>query len=65
MPAGQPPYLGGGGPAWRIGVGVATGDGGLLLDEPAARGLHSSTFRLNVSTFCGTGGAFRTCLGAV
>jgi len=28
-----------------------------------AWGLHSSTFRLNVSAFCGTGGAFRGCLG--
>jgi hypothetical protein len=27
------------------------------------RGLHSSTFRLNVSAFCGMGGAFRGCLG--
>ena len=25
------------------------------------RGLHSSTFRLNVSAFCGIGGAFRGC----
>ena len=32
-----PPYLdlGGGGPAWRVGVPAAAGDGGLLLDEPA------------------------------
>ena len=29
------------------------------------RGLHSSTFRLNVSTLCGIGGAFRGCLGGV
>jgi len=29
------------------------------------RGLHSSTFELNVSAFCGIGGAFRGCLGAV
>jgi len=27
--------------------------------------LHSSTFRLNVSTFCGKGGAFRGRLGGV
>jgi hypothetical protein len=27
------------------------------------RGLHSSTFRLNVSTFCGIGGEFGSCLG--
>jgi len=30
-----------------------------------SRGLHSSTFRLNVSTFCGIGGVFRGCLGSV
>jgi len=29
------------------------------------RGLHSSTFRLNVSTFCGIGGALRGCVGGV
>jgi len=29
------------------------------------RGLHSSTFRLNISVFCGIGGAFRGCLGGV
>jgi hypothetical protein len=29
------------------------------------RGLHSSTFRLNVSALCGIGGAFRGCLGVV
>jgi len=28
-----------------------------------SRGSHSSTFRLNVSAFYGTGGAFRDCLG--
>jgi len=33
--------------------------------SPKARGLHSSTFRLNVSAFCGTGGAFRGCLRSV
>jgi len=30
-----------------------------------AGGLHSLTFPLNVSAFCGTGGAFRGCLGGV
>jgi TPR repeat protein len=25
------------------------------------RGLHSSTFRLNISAFCGIGGALRDC----
>jgi len=29
------------------------------------RGLNSSTFRLNVSACCGTGGAFRGCSGGV
>jgi hypothetical protein len=29
------------------------------------RGLHSFTFHLNVSAFCGIGGAFRVCLGGV
>ena len=33
--------------------------------RPTIRGLHSSAFRLNVSTFCGTGGASRGCLGGV
>jgi len=32
---------------------------------PAARGLHSFTFQLNVSAFCGIGGALRVCLGVV
>ena len=27
------------------------------------RGLHSSTFRLNLSAFCGIGGAVRGCVG--
>jgi len=31
----------------------------------AGRGLHSSTFRHNVSAFCGIGVAFRGCLGVV
>ena len=31
----------------------------------AGRGLHSSTFRLNVSAFCGKGGAFMDRLGGV
>jgi hypothetical protein len=29
---------------------------------PPGRGLHSSTFRLNVSAFCGLGGACRGCI---
>ena len=37
------------------------GEGGL----DTGRGLHSSAFRLNVSAFCGIGGALRDCLGVV
>ena len=37
--------------------------------RPRARGLHSSTFQLNGSAFCGMGGAFKDllkgCLGGV
>ena len=29
------------------------------------RGLHSSTFRLNVSALCAIGGSFKGCLGGV
>jgi hypothetical protein len=29
---------------------------------PITRGLHSSTFRLNVSAFCGTEGTCKGCL---
>jgi len=28
---------------------------------PGSRGLHSSTFRLNLSAFCEIGGTFRGC----
>jgi len=31
--------------------------------RPPGRGLHSPTFRLNVSALCGIGGALRVCLG--
>jgi len=34
-------------------------------DRPAGMGLHSSTFRLNLSATCGIGGAFRGSLGGV
>ena len=37
--------------------GAGVGDGAV------GRGLHSSTFRLNVSAFCEIGGACRGCLG--
>jgi hypothetical protein len=32
---------------------------------PAARGSHSSTFRLTVSAFCAIGGALRICRGCL
>jgi hypothetical protein len=35
---------------------------GNLSVSIVGRGLHSSTFRLNVSAVCGIGGAFRCCL---
>jgi hypothetical protein len=36
----------------------------MYLSEPEeGRGLHSSTFRLNASAFCGIGGASRGYLG--
>ena len=35
------------------------------LKQLRGRGLYSSTFRLNLSAFCGIGGAFRGCLGGV
>jgi len=42
---------------------------GVLSREPYVkawgRGLHSSTFRLTVTDFCGTGGACRGCFGGV
>jgi hypothetical protein len=37
----------------------------VMASAPVARGLHSSTFQLNVSAFCGTGSASKDCLGAV
>jgi hypothetical protein len=36
-----------------------------FMSPPLFRGLHSSTFWLNISAFCGKGGAFRGCLGVV
>jgi NADH:ubiquinone reductase (non-electrogenic) len=41
--------------------GVA--ENAIFLKEVEDRGLHSSTFRLNLSAFCGIGGAFRNCSG--
>ena len=52
-------------------LATASGESGLdgvaaqgLLDS-AGRGVHSSTFQLNLSATCGIGGAFRGCLGVV
>jgi len=60
---------GGQGPAAATGTGLV----GLvnLLDRSSisqhgtgpGRGLHSSTFRLNLCAFCGIGGASRGCSG--
>jgi hypothetical protein len=35
------------------------------VERSLGRALHSSTFRLNLSAFCGIGGAFRGCLRGV
>ena len=43
--------------------GVVVGKGVALL--ALGRDLHSSAFRLNLSAFCGIGGAFRGCSGGV
>ena len=37
----------------------------IMLVLIVGRGLHSSTFQLNLSAFCGIGGTFRGCLGGV
>ena len=56
-------------PARCAGAGWWGGGGDSDTDEEAieacGRGLHSSTFRLNLSAFCGIGGTFRDCLGGV
>jgi len=36
-----------------------------LVHRPRIRGLHSFTFRLNISAFYVIGGAFRGCIGGV
>jgi len=43
--------------AWEAGALGAAPAGSV----PVARGLNSSTIRLNVSAFCGTGDAHRGC----
>jgi hypothetical protein len=37
----------------------------IITTNAAGRGLHSSTFWLNLSAFCGTGAAFMGCLGGI
>jgi hypothetical protein len=41
------------------------GDASFTFAYVPGRGLHSSTSRLNVSTFCGIGAACRGCVGGV
>jgi len=52
-----------------VGVTAAAGPGGggaaTSGSKPGIRGLRTSTFQLNVSAFCGIGGALRDCLGVV
>ena len=36
-----------------------------IARAPTLRGLHSFTFQLNISAFCGIGGVFIGCFGAV
>jgi hypothetical protein len=47
------------------GVPPRSGYRGAGARRVAGRGLHSPTFWLNVSAFCGIGGAFRNCVGAI
>jgi len=50
----------------KIKANVAIKDGCDATPQAVTgRGLHSSTFRLNVSALCGIGGAFRGYLGGV
>jgi len=68
-------YLGEGEPAARLrgklaqreAVGGHEGEPVLRhrVPPPPFRGLHSSTFRLDESAFCGIGGAIRGCSGGV
>jgi len=52
-----------GGGVLRVGVRPTVVRRPQLVPHP--RGLHSSTFRLNVSAFCGIGGASRGYVGGV
>jgi len=56
--------------SWNVyarseGVVVGVGGDAAVDGQPLHRGLHSSTFRINVSTFCRIGGAFMGGLGGV
>ena len=72
VPAGPPPRL----PVlpplvrsapfvWRDNTPGSFSAGRAVRRVYTGRGLHSSTFRLNVSSLCGIRGAFRGCLGGV
>jgi len=50
---------------FAIFAGIAAMSAKLVANMPGCRGLHSSTFRLTVSAFCGIGGAFRDCSAGV
>ena len=45
----------------RQAAGQAAGAGAAAQTGPGSRGLHSSTFQLNVSALCAIGGAFKGC----
>jgi hypothetical protein len=45
--------------------GAATAAATAAAGTATGRGFHSFTVRLNVSAFCGIGGAFGGCVGAV
>jgi hypothetical protein len=47
------------------GVGALAEQVLVELEVPVVRGLHSYTFRLNLSAFCVIGGAVRGCFGGV
>ena len=49
----------------RLSTLLNDADDGSAERPPRTRGLHSSAFQLNVSAFCGIGGAFRSCLEGV
>ena len=48
-----------------LGVGLRVSGKAAAFMQKVGRGLHWSTFRHNVSAFCGIDGAFRGCLGGI